>query len=288
MKGISRFNMRSNQILGYKLEIPQTLTIYSDYAMPTAVARLAAQGELLSLFPNQYGYDFNGSEFKTFGDPSVIEFENTLKLTLKQVKNFPPNTVAEKSADFDLRKIIKSIRLERCDAHLLYEAEYYPHKPSTASVDDKVNFGVLQGGPGKMNYMDFIFAKNADQEYRACKIYLNLIDVPYVAEERFSPISGMNELNVLCQWNTSHGANFEEITLDLLRIFNNDYADKEKDVTRFVNYIEHNDQFKVLLKDCLELANQVWAKGEWFYDYSGTEYAPLHSLYHATEYLTYR
>lgn len=286
VKGITRFKQRSSEVLGYKVEIPKTLTIYSDYPLPTAVARLAAQGELLSMFPNEYGYDFDGSEFKSFGDPCLIEFENDLKLTLKQVEEFPSNTVAEKSADFDLRKIIKSVRFERCDAHLLYEAEYYPHKPSTSSVDDRVNFGVLHEGPQQMSYTDFIFAKNADQEYRACKIYLNLIDVPYVANERYSPLSGMNELNVLCQWNTSKGANFEAITLDLLRVMNHNHKGKEKDVNRFVNYIEHNDQFKALLKDCLDYATQVWEKGEWFYQDSGTEYAPLHVLYHETEYVT--
>lgn len=286
VKGITRFKQRSTEILGYKLEIPKTLTIYSDYPLPTAVARLAAQGELLSMFPNEYGYDFDGSEFKSFGDPCLIEFESDLKLTLKQVEEFPSNSVAEKSADFDLRKIIKSVRFERCDAHLLYEAEYYPHTPSTSSVDDRVNFGELHEGPEQMSYTDFIFARNADQEYRACKIYLYLIDVPYVANERYSPLSGMNELSVMCQWDTSKGANFEAITLDLLRVMNHDHAGKEKDLNRFVNYIEHNDQFKALLKDSLEYANQVWEKGEWFYQDSGTEYAPLHVLYHETEYVT--
>lgn len=109
-----------------------------------------------------------------------------------------------------------------------------------------------------------------------------------MANERYSPLSGMNELNVLCQWNTSKGAGFEAITLDLLRVMNHNHAGKEKDLNRFVNYIEHNDQFKALLKDCLEYGNQVWKKGEWFYEYSGTEYAPLHTLYHTTEYLTYK
>lgn len=285
IKGTSRFKMRFKQKTGLTVKLPESLTIYSDFLLPKEVARLAAQGELIKLFPKGevHGLDYYDCESKYLGDPSILEFDGKMKLTLKQVDHFPNNLVAEMSADFDLRKIIRSIRFERCGPTLLTSNDYRSQKPYTESSDTVLNFDEMSSS---YSYQDFIFAVGADdKDYRACHVYLNLIDTPYVDSEQLDPISGWNNVDAMCQWDTQ-GEGFDKIELSvLLDLGDRMRPGREKGLSKFLDFLQHNDQFKALMQSCLDYSIQKWNERDWYKD-QGTEFLPLFSLYHTTEYET--